>query len=397
MLTGKLVRTKAIRNRIAPQYIDAADPQWARVAASLLDIFREAQGLTREELEAAVRDLLGDHPGQVVHQGLAKLLEDRCEFESDPGVDPEALRASAFRRAAAARLAGTLDRDAVLSAAAAEFGIEPVVAERGLFADLKGEQRLVEFADLTPPQLLDRYNVALAQAVLVRATHVEATVRFEPPPRLRALVRAVKFHRLIARFEGVAEGIYVLHLDGPLSLFQATQKYGMQLAVFLPSLLLCRDFDLKATVKWGPARKDKVFTLSSNDKLRSHLADHGQYVPREMEAFAESFRKSVSEWDIEPVSAALPVGNTFWVPDFRLTQKATGKTVLLEVAGFWRRLQVEKHYRTLKASLSEPFLLAVSEQGRADADDGEELPPEVYRFKAAPLPARVAERAAALV
>ena len=38
---------------------------------------------------------------------------------------------------------------------------------------------------------------------------------------------------------------YCLHLDGPLSLFSATQKYGLQLALFLPAVLRCRDFELR--------------------------------------------------------------------------------------------------------------------------------------------------------
>ena len=32
-------------------------------------------------------------------------------------------------------------------------------------------------------------------------------------------------------------GVVTLNLDGPMSLFSATQKYGLQLALFLPTLL----------------------------------------------------------------------------------------------------------------------------------------------------------------
>ena len=50
---------------------------------------------------------------------------------------------------------------------------------------------------------------------------------------------------------------YQLHLDGPMSLFTATQKYGLQLAFFLPALLHCHDFELKADLRWGAQRKPK--------------------------------------------------------------------------------------------------------------------------------------------
>ena len=142
--------------------------------------------------------------------------------------------------------------------------------EQGLFADLKSEQRLIRFKDTTPERLLDRYNVALAQAVLLRATSVTIEVRGESPARYRQLFRLIKFHRLICEIEAVKTAEIRLRLDGPLSLFTATQKYGIQLALFLPGLLNCKDFELTADLRWGPQRKPKRFVVSSDDSLVSH-------------------------------------------------------------------------------------------------------------------------------
>ena len=104
--------------------------------------------------------------------------------------------------------------------------IEPVAeaVEGGLFADFKNEQRLVEFKDITPERLLQRYNVALAQSVLLRAVGVEVYVRREPPVKLRRLFRLIKFHRLVCDVESTGPDAYRFKLDGPLSLFTATQK-----------------------------------------------------------------------------------------------------------------------------------------------------------------------------
>ena len=76
-------------------------------------------------------------------------------------------------------------------------------------------------------------------------------IRNETPARYRRLFRSIKFHRLICDAEQTAPGTTTLRLDGPLSLFSATQKYGMQLATFLPSLLHCKDFELRADVRGG--------------------------------------------------------------------------------------------------------------------------------------------------
>jgi predicted nuclease of restriction endonuclease-like RecB superfamily len=69
----------------------------------------------------------------------------------------------------------------VLEAVAAELGLPPAQVAASLFADLKDENRLLKFDDLDARRLLDRYNVALAQAVLLRSVLVTAEVRHEKP------------------------------------------------------------------------------------------------------------------------------------------------------------------------------------------------------------------------
>jgi predicted nuclease of restriction endonuclease-like RecB superfamily len=396
MLTGKLVRVRYGRERILPCYLKVDDPGWLEVAGRLLELFRDQTGRSRGELEADLEEAFGDDPAQIVHQGLAKLLEDRCEFEVASGHPPERLREAVFRAAADYRRADAarpFDRQAVLSQVAAELDTAPEAVEQGLFADLKSEQRLVSFKDISPERLLQRYNVALAQAVLLRSTRVHVAIHGEPPQRYRQLLRLVKFHRLVCDMEKTGPDSYQLHLDGPLSLFSATQKYGLQLALFLPGVLLCRDFELRAELRWGAQRRPKTFTLSSNDGLVSHYPDTGTYVPPELAMFAELFRKKVEAWDIVEETEVFPLGDGFWVPDFRLIHRATGQAVLLEVLGFWRRSSAEKHLGRLREHARVPYLLAVSDQLRIDEAELEGLPAGVHRFRQMPLADEVARLA----
>jgi predicted nuclease of restriction endonuclease-like RecB superfamily len=401
MLTGKQVRIRYARDRIIPSYLDPSDPMWLEVAGRLLQLFRGQEGRTRGELETDVEEAFGSDPGQLVHQGLAKLLEDRCEFEVASGQPPEELREQVFHLAARQRQAGTpFDREAILSEAATGLSLNAAEVERGLFADLKSEQRLTRFKDTTSERLLERYNVALAQAVLLRAVSVEIDISDEPPQRYRQLFRQVKFHRLVCEVEALGPDAFRLRLDGPLSLFAATQKYGLQLALFLPTVLPCRRFTLKADLRWGPQRKPKKFVLTAADGLVSHYADTGMYVPPELRMFVELFRKKITGWDIAEETNVYPLGEGadfgFWVPDFRLVQQATGRSLLLEVLGFWRRASAERHLQRLRRYATEPFLLAVSEQLRVDEAELEGYPAGIHRFRQMPLPdeiARLAEEA----
>src|SRR5262245_18504774 len=405
MLTGKQVRVRYARDRIIPYYLDPTDEDWRLVAEQLLELYRGQEGRTRGELEEDIEGTFGDDTNTLVHQGLAKLLEDRCDFEVVAGHPPDQLRAAVFRAAGEHRKGPAVlgvdphealapfDRTAVLRQVAANLELTPEQVEQGLFADLKSEQRLVKFNDLSVDHLLQRYNVALAQAVLLRAVRVSVVIRREPPQRYRQLLRILQAHRLLCEVERTGESSYTLHLDGPLSLFSATLKYGLQLAMFLPDMLNCRDFELKAELRWGAQKKPKTFLLTHKDGLVSHYADSGLYVPPERGLFVESFRKRMSDWDLGEDTEVYQLGSGFWVPDFRLTHLRSGLVVLLEVLGFWRRSSAEKHLQYLKRYAERPFILAVSDQLHIEEGRLEELPAGIHRFRNMPLPDEVARLA----
>ena len=255
----------------------------------------------------------------------------------------------------------------------------------------------MKFDDCTVDQLLNRYNVALAQAILLRSTAVTVQVYGETPARYRQLFRAIKFHRLICDIQPSGPEAYTLRVDGPLSLFSATQKYGLQLACFLPTLIQCRRFDLTATVRWGAQRKEKTFTLNDGDGLKSHTVDYGDYTPKELQMFAESFRKSVTGWELSVAADVVKLPSGYWTPDYQLIHIATGRSVHLEILGFWRRTDAEKHYRRLATEHPGAFILAVSEQFNIDESLGEEWGGQIYRFKKTPLPAEIAKLADSLI
>src|SRR5437773_3590151 len=106
MLTGNLVRTRLSRGRIVPRYIEVHDPAWLEVAERLLELFRGQERRTRGSLEDELKETFGSDPSQFVHQGLAKLLQDRCDFAVVSGHPPEQLRELVFAAATAQRRQG---------------------------------------------------------------------------------------------------------------------------------------------------------------------------------------------------------------------------------------------------------------------------------------------------
>lgn len=393
MLTGNLVRVKtSSQQRIVPIYLDREKPYWHQVAESLLGIFRDGVGMTRGEIEDEIDEMVGEGMATLAHRGLAKVLEDRAEFEVVADVPPETVREKVFSAAAEYRKRLHAEgrrlpfrRDEVLNAVARELAIEPDKIVNTLFADLKDENRLLGFKDLTAQRLIDRYNVALAQAVMLRSVLVKVEVRNQKPARYRQLFRMLKFHRLLYRVEGSMEAGYVFHIDGPLSLFSATNKYGLQMALFLPTLLHCDDFRLDAELRWGPKREPRTFHLESRDGLISHQADTGTFVPAELTAFVERFRQVAPDWVLSEATDFIALGREgVWVPDYRVVHTTTGTEVFVEVVGFWKRSSLERLLRLLPVYMTAPYVLAISERLKVDEDALGELSGPILRFKEIP-------------
>ena len=168
MLTGDLVRVRTSKERIIPLYLNRNSPQWLEAAESLLATFREGVGMTRGEIEEEIDQLFGGGgKATLVHRGIAKVLEDRAEFEVVADVPPEQIRDKVFSAAAEARsrlrearvgaketalsLASrpTFRRDEVLASVSQELKLSPETLLKALFADLRDENQLLKFQDMT--------------------------------------------------------------------------------------------------------------------------------------------------------------------------------------------------------------------------------------------------------
>ena len=397
MLTGDMIRVKLARERVIPLFIDREGARWLEAAESLLLLFREGIGMTRGEIESEIDALFGGGgKATQVYRGLAKVLEDRAEFEVVADVPPDVLREKVFTAAADYRrqmragpaIPGHRElfrRDEILNTIAQELNIAPEALATALFADLRDENRLLSFDDMNAQWLIDRYNVGLAQAVLLRSVLVKIEVRNERPARYRQLFRKLKFHRLLYRVEGSMRDGYVLQIDGPLSLFSATTKYGLQVALFLPALLHCSDFRLEAEVRWGPKREPRSFLLESRDGLVSRQADTGTYVPAELTAFVERFRQVAPAWEISECTELVELGREgAWVPDYRLVHTSTGNDVFVEIVGFWKRSSLERLTRLLPRFGPPMFVLAISDRLKVDEEALRELSGPILRFKEIP-------------
>jgi len=399
LLTSDLLRVRRTKEGgLVAQYLHGpAAERLLPVVAAYVELLQQHVGRARDEVCAALDAVPVPARDRVAALGLRKVLEDGCTYQVQEGVDAEGIRREVFAAAAAAHrgldVRATFDRAAVLAEVAARLGQTPEALESGLYADLRGAELLRECAAEAPEILLDRYNLSLAQSILLRATRVAVRVEGEPPARYRRIFRAARFHGLIHVVQGDPEAGYTITLDGPFSLFDQIQKYGLRLALFLPAVLPCARFTVQAEVLWGRERQASAFTITPEDGLVYHGRELPETTP-ELTTFCEGFKKLDSPWSVEASDRifALP-GEEVVVPDLRFENRETGEEVYLEAFGFWSRAAVWRRIEQIQRGLPVRLILAVGKQLRvSDEVLGEEDAGEIYVYRATMSPRAVLER-----
>jgi predicted nuclease of restriction endonuclease-like RecB superfamily len=331
------------------------------VATALLDEARARVGQTRDDVEGALRETADAFADQRrLAAAVGKLVRDGLQFQqSDPALASE-LRRDLFRRAADARRERAFDRAGVIERTAAGRGMTATALEEALFADRPGAQRLLAIESPSPAALADRFALAEAQAVLLRATKVVAQVRAADAASYRHLFRALKFLRLLPVITRGTDGHgYLIEIDGPLSLFQAGAKYGLQLALALPAIAACDAWAIEADVRWGAERRPARFRLSGH--AMSSAQDSTAAIPDELAAFVEAFQRAETGWriDREPAVLDLP-GAGLCVPDLVFQRASDGARVFFELLGFWSREAVFRRIDLVRAGLPHRILFAAS-------------------------------------
>lgn len=398
MLTTDLVR---VRRRAGHLHVPALRPAEKKrllaVAEQYVAAARAAVGRTRAAFEAACGEAPCKATDHKLVKGLRKLVEDRCVFEVPEDVDPPALRRAVFARAAEVRRAldddAGFDADAVIETGAAAFDVPAGEVRDALFADLRENHVLTSFDAISAPALVESYETARKQAVLLRAARVSVTFRRPDPGGFRLFFRRLKFHRLLYTATRLPGGACRIDIDGPFSLFRSVTTYGLQLALLLPVLEACGPrWELDADILWGPERRRLRFRLEGDPSAAAARDD--ARLPDEVARLYDRFRKAKSAWGAEVAHAVLDLpGAGLCVPDLLFTHRPTGRRVFFEALGYWSREAVWRRVELVEAGLPHPIVFAVSSRLRVSEEVLDEaLPGRLYVYKGVMSARAVEER-----
>jgi predicted nuclease of restriction endonuclease-like RecB superfamily len=377
-------------------------------------------GQTRESLEESWGAIPTAPNEKKLALGLQKLLEDACEFESESPVEPSVLRAAVFEAAAQAwrnsDLAEHFERTKILQTVGEAHGMAADRVEQALYADLRSAQRLHRAALRSAESIVEQYDLAQVQAVLLRAVQLTATVKCSSVDAYRSLFRALKFHRLLYKLQGSDDGTYRIEIDGPFSLFENSTKYGLQLALLLPALRRADALSLDADLRWGKSRQSLSFHWES--RRASEEVEDDARLPDELIELVSAFRTLNSGWKVNAAGTLIDLpGVGLCVPDL-VFESPQGKPVYFELMGYWSRDAVWKRVEIAKAAATQidapaivrarraspaatrlpKMLFAVSSRLRvSEAALSEDDPAALYVFKGVMNPRSVLKKLESLV
>ncbi len=353
MLTKDLLAYSLKSTRITPNFIDAEAPELLFFAEQMLAVFSEGTGKTRETVDAEAELYLQGQKDPKFAKGLYKILIDHTEFtlaEEDAGA-----RRDAILTAAASQLTQPATQTLEEYRAAVQ-ALSQQDVNSALYPDLPAFEQLTRVKrEFSPRQLLQRYNMAQVQALLLTTQSLTLTTHEMSAANLRRIFKCLKFFRLLAEIKQTKDKTTVV-IDGPLSLLEGTKKYGLQIASFFPVICLLEQWQISAKVQ--PKRAVKTLKLDESSQLVSHYRHMSAYVPEEVRLFASHFEKTVEDWSFVAESPFIkrPKGRLIF-PDFTL-QHTSGVTVYLEIFHRWHRGPLIQRMEELE-KMKEPLILAI--------------------------------------
>ena len=385
MLSERDLPLRVIEERAFIDYLGPQDEPWLRV---LLAEMARFEGRRRRELAERLAEPLPCEAPHFKRRAASRAL--MALWRRDPAQQtpappllalagtlprPAALRQELFGAAAATDAPALV----IAEAAAARLGLSREEVLNLLFADLPGERPVrAPNPPPTPAEAMLRTNLAIAQAVVMRASRLELRVE----GGVRPIVRLAKLRGLLCTILDVPDlGRPMLELSGPFSLFQHTLLYGRALAELLPHLAWCARFELRAA-------------CSLRGRLATVCVDSGDpifpatppalYDSRLEERFAADIAKLAPDWDLLREPEPLRAAGTLIFPDFLLRHRLyPRRQVLIEVIGFWTPQYLTSKLEKLRLADTVCLLCVDEDRACATADSLADLPPHlpVVRFR----------------
>ncbi len=357
MLPSNLLIARIWRDRIKPKFASIDDTNLG-LAKDIIHQFRIYTGQRKGPLMKKLKEHEEMGFDFRFVRGLATLLERRCLFKAYSKVDPVTARRMVFEEANQLDIIRPGDHERILKLVSERMGISKSDLEASIWSDLEDELILERFDSIEPEELLKRYNLSLTQTLLFRS----ASMTFTANGNWQRIFRQIKqlgLMYIVQRSNGVNVSV-----EGPLSLFRLSKRYGTAIAKLLPTIVEAEKWWIKADVIRPGTYGKRIykFTINSKDVLdkmwRHDLKE--DYDSSVEESFSRRFRGIGSSWKLAREPEPIPVGDSVMIPDFSF--ESEGFKVYMEVVGFWTPQYLKRKVEKLREIKDIRMIVAVDKK-----------------------------------
>lgn len=346
-------------------------------------------------------------------QGLYELINRRCEYNENFNIekegisydgdkdvsssnlieckDPIFLRRLVFEESSKCGLAITLvDRDKILEKIAARLNVSKEIIEKLLWMDVEDNQIIRSYEPIGPKQLIGWYNLSILQTVLFSCTKLEFSLnggtnwkkvlrlvkKFGLMYTLRIMSNSISSENLNL-IEGkkrydlndrnnkyIEDKSIICSIDGPLSIFKLTEKYGTSIAKIISFIVTLDKWRINASVLRKSLSSGKLYELHiSNENsilftypssLKKEITDKDKLLfdSKIEEIFAEKFELFDKGWKLirEPDPLIL-TDNSAFIPDFLIRKYDV--QIYIEIIGFWTEEYLKRKFNKIKDILKQ--------------------------------------------
>jgi uncharacterized protein len=372
MLPIQLLRVKIRKGTIFPLFC-VDNEEHLFLAKELIGQFNESveKNEKKKFLEKRIATIESQWDDYKLVRGLSTLLERRCQFsvskngsDYSNNIDPMAIRKALFEESSRMQLAVTeSDRNKVLDRIASKMNLSPAYINEVMWNDLEENMILVGFSSIKQAELLGIYNLSILQTLLFNCTKLEFSVGsginwkrvLRDIKRLGLMYNLQQSERSEPEISNADGSGLLCSLDGPISLFKLTDRYGTSIAKLLPSIMRSERWSIDAWIvrKTMSGKKIYEFKMTFSEAptlLLLPFTDKDLAAPlfdsSVEEKFANKFEQSANGWKLvrEPDPLIVANGRAF-IPDF-MFQKYD-KKIYLEIVGFWTKDYLQRKIQKL--------------------------------------------------
>ena len=411
MLPLELLRTKITNKgqRITPLFCLASADNLSIAQKLIMEFeFSYNNKETKGDLQKRLFLYENNYSDFKLIRGLIALLERRCVFKvnqffssdyknqffSTQMLSSFSLRKVLFEESSRRGLpVDHTKRDNIFQHVASKIGIETNYLEKLMWLDQEDYLILESFSSIEPIHLLGIYNLSILQTLLFNSVNFEFTLK--GGTNWKQVLRTIKRFGLMYNlqktqqnsdnkfpketqsnqieqnivdgddFKSYFNDSIICSIDGPLSIFKLTNKYGILIAKVIPKIISASKWSIKASIIKNSlsGRKLYDFDLSSDSEVHffnsindrfyndypfedSNSINNPNFDSFVETKFAMQFEKFHTGWTLvrEPDPLILPGGRAF-IADFLFERY--GKKIYFEIIGFWTVQYLERKFKKI--------------------------------------------------